>query len=416
MRCIPKPWIVDAILRREEKINPRPQYQRAPVWSLPKKQKLIDSILRSYDIPKIYLRESLDDAYEHEVVDGQQRLRAIWEFANNEYPLGDDSRDLPKWGDLSEKKYNELSSDVQDCFGLFELSIVVIEDADDSEIRDLFLRLQEGVSLNPAEKRNAMTGKMRDFVADLAKHPVFQLVGMKPDIRNRYGRDDWIAHITCLEAAGNAVDIKAYNLEQMYKTQQNFKPSGPIATKINRILNYMERVLDSETPEMDIKWGFVDLYWLISTLDAEYVLKDREQNFQSFYRTFEKQRRDVDDIEELVQSKEYLDNHLFDYIQAYQRAGATKRNIQIRHTVYRYWFHNLYPNLVPKDPRRRFTDDQRMVIWRRAQEKCENCGKQLDFAKMQADHVVPYAKGGATTIKNAQSLCGNCNLQKGSTS
>ena len=48
------------------------------------------------------------------------------------------------------------------------MTIVEIFDASDIEIRDLFLRLQEGVSLNPAEKRNAFVGGMRDFIAELA--------------------------------------------------------------------------------------------------------------------------------------------------------------------------------------------------------------------------------------------------------
>ena len=70
-------WSIHSILMREGRINPRPQYQRAPVWNDAKKQLLIDSILRGYDLPKFYLR-STDPPYEHEVVDGQQRLHAIW--------------------------------------------------------------------------------------------------------------------------------------------------------------------------------------------------------------------------------------------------------------------------------------------------------------------------------------------------
>ena len=300
MKCSPKSWTIYTIRQRENRINPRPQYQRAEVWNLTKKQKLIDSILRGYDIPKIYLRESPDDDYEHEVVDGQQRLRAIWEFANNGYPLGDDSSDLPQWGDLADSKHYELASDVQDGFGLFDLSVVVIEDASELEIRDLFLRLQEGVSLNPAEKRNAMTGTMRDFVSKLAEHSVFQEVRMPSNISNRYGKDDWIAHIVCLELAKGIVNLKAPDLERMYEIEKRFNPEGAIAKKIGRVLNYLQRALTPETPEMNIKWGFVDLYWLISRLDEEYVLGDREQDFQNFYRTFEGRRSGVDDIEELV--------------------------------------------------------------------------------------------------------------------
>lgn len=40
------------------------------------------------------------------------------------------------------------------------MSIVIIEESTDIEIRDLFLRLQEGMSLNSPEKRNAIAGNM----------------------------------------------------------------------------------------------------------------------------------------------------------------------------------------------------------------------------------------------------------------
>ena len=44
------------------------------------KQLLVDSILRDYDIPKLYWRKVGSKPDTYDVVDGQQRLRAIWEF------------------------------------------------------------------------------------------------------------------------------------------------------------------------------------------------------------------------------------------------------------------------------------------------------------------------------------------------
>lgn len=167
---------------------------------------------------------------------------------------------------------------------------------------------------------------------------------------------------------------------------------------------------------MDIKWGFVDLYWLISVLDKEYVLKNREQDFQNFYRTFEDRRRDVDDTEELFQSNDNLDRKLFKYIEAFQRSGAVKKNIEIRHEVYRCWFHSLHPDLTPKDSRRYFTKDERLLIWRRSHEKCGQCEKSLVFDEMEADHIVPHVSGGPTTLDNAQCLCKDCHVEKSSAS
>ena len=71
------------------------EYQRSYIWKTPKKQLLIDSIMREYDINKIFLRQLKDGAYE--CLDGQQRLRSIFDFMDmdgaHRFPLGECSRD-----------------------------------------------------------------------------------------------------------------------------------------------------------------------------------------------------------------------------------------------------------------------------------------------------------------------------------
>jgi uncharacterized protein with ParB-like and HNH nuclease domain len=139
------------VSKRKKKINTQSQYQKTGVWFDKNNQLLIDTILRGYDIPKIYLTSDNKKGFEYKVIDGQQRLKAIWGFYNNEYALGEVSEDLPI-GDFVGKKYNELPDDISDNLDLYELSIVIIEDTNNEEIRDLFLRLQEGKSLNSLEK------------------------------------------------------------------------------------------------------------------------------------------------------------------------------------------------------------------------------------------------------------------------
>ena len=73
-------------LRRNNMLIVNDEYQRGAVWTLDQKKKLIDSILRGYPIPIIYLHsikkkvggKSRDDL---EIIDGQQRINTIYEFA-----------------------------------------------------------------------------------------------------------------------------------------------------------------------------------------------------------------------------------------------------------------------------------------------------------------------------------------------
>ena len=49
------------------------------------------------------------------------------------------------------------------------------------------------------------------------------------------------------------------------------------------------------------------------------------------------------------------------------------------------------------------------VVWRRNGGKCVYCGSTEN---LQLDHIIPFSKGGATTVENLQLLCQKCNLQK----
>lgn len=409
MRAIPKSWNIDTVYRRKDKINPKPQYQRTPVWKLSKKQLLIDSILRDYDIPKIYLRESPEEGFEHEVVDGQQRLRAIWEYRDNEFPLGEDSNDLSS-GDLEGLHYDELEADDQDRLCLYELAVVIIEGASELEIRDLFSRLQEGVTLNPAEKRNALAGGMRDFIANLGEnHRVFPLTRIPA---TRFGWHNLAAHVVALELAGGPANIKAPDLYDVYTKNDTFDVDGPQAKRVKRILNILADVLSANPPEMNIKWGFVDLYLAVSVLDREYVIKGREEDILRFFQGFETDRRAVDDPADLIESKDPYDRDMYDYIQAFQTGAGTRPHIETRLRVYRNRVMRDIPDLVPRDQTRGFSDEQRIAIYRRDNESCQSCGNHLEFIDMRADHVVDHAKGGPTTIQNGQALCVACHEAK----
>ena len=51
------------------------------VWSTEKKQLFLDSLFNGFDIPKIYLHDlrGNDPRYDFAVIDGKQRLHAIWD-------------------------------------------------------------------------------------------------------------------------------------------------------------------------------------------------------------------------------------------------------------------------------------------------------------------------------------------------
>ena len=395
------------------KINAQPEYQRGPVWNVFKQQLLIDSILRKYDIPKIYVASVDYEGYSWEVVDGQQRMTAVLNFIDDKFALGTDSKDLP-YGDLSGKSHSELPKEALLDFGTFVFDVMEIRDHSGYEVRHLFRRLQEGVSLNAAEVRNAMYGKMRDFIWALGtNHNVFPNTNYPS---TRYNWHDLAAHITKLELNDDETDLSAKDLARMYEFHLNFEVDGHEARKINQQLNYLSKVLAPKPPEMKIKWGFVDLYWLISRMSQKYVIKNREEDFLKFYIDFEKNRT-LNSMAELLEKIEdgratSWESDLYQYGLAFQREGNKRDNIRTRHEIYSKFCLLGMDDLISKDSKRKFDETERVIIWRLADESCAKCNKPIELNEMHADHINPHSEGGRTTLKNAQSLCATCNLKK----
>jgi uncharacterized protein with ParB-like and HNH nuclease domain len=170
MKISAKVWSIADLYKLKDKINPKPQYQRTAVWQLSKKKLLIDSVLRGYDIPKFYLRETPNDIhYKFEITDGQQRMRAIWEFIENEFKL-----DEALIGNFSTKSldYQTLKKSKSRLkeFSAYEINIALIKEASQEEIRTLFARLQMGERLNPAELRHALSSNIGNTIASIVEN------------------------------------------------------------------------------------------------------------------------------------------------------------------------------------------------------------------------------------------------------
>ena len=117
----------------------QPKFQRRDVWSPKAKSHLIDTILRGLPIPIIFVRQSVDPKQRktiREVVDGQQRLRAVISFCKDEFPVLKSQN--PSFGG---KTFSQLPSDAQERFLSYEFSVVLLEEVSDADVLDIFARL-----------------------------------------------------------------------------------------------------------------------------------------------------------------------------------------------------------------------------------------------------------------------------------
>lgn len=168
------------IFYEREIIDLQPDYQRlGNIWSTPKKQLLIDSIINEYDIPKIYFHEKYPviDGKKYAVIDGRQRLEAIFDFIEGKFSLSDNieyNKDKSiKLEKLSYKELGERFPYIKINFDSFVLPIIIIQTQDLELIEDMFSRLNDGVLLNAAEKRNALGGIVIQNLRELIKNDFF---------------------------------------------------------------------------------------------------------------------------------------------------------------------------------------------------------------------------------------------------
>lgn len=139
--------------QKEGKLILSPHFQRGSVWPPAARSYLIDTILRELPMPKIYFRTSVDLVSKksvREVVDGQQRLRAIIEFASDKFTLSKVSKEFQG------RKYSTLDPELQAKFLSYPIAVGQLLNASDSEVFEVFARLNSyNVQLNAAEKRHA---------------------------------------------------------------------------------------------------------------------------------------------------------------------------------------------------------------------------------------------------------------------
>lgn len=62
--------------------------------------------------------------------------------------------------------------------------------------------------------------------------------------------------------------------------------------------------------------------------------------------------------------------------------------------------------------RRLFNRSERLALAIYSGFRCAICRRRLD--QYEADHIVPYSKGGETDVRNGQAVCPSCNRKKGS--
>jgi len=153
---------------RKRQLVLNPSFQRRNVWTGQAKSYLIHTVLSQLPMPQIFIRTVIDVQTQRpyrEVVDGQQRLRAIIEFASNELVLGSRAKEFKGY------KYDTLPDELKEQFLSYTIAVEQLINASDEDVLEIFARLNSyNVRLNDAELRHAeFQGNFKWAVHDAAK-------------------------------------------------------------------------------------------------------------------------------------------------------------------------------------------------------------------------------------------------------
>jgi hypothetical protein len=251
----------------EERLHMKPPYQRNPVWLTPQKSSLIDTILRGYPVPELYMEDVVDaeGQEEHFVVDGQQRIRACIEFVDGEFELEADESE--NWGEMA---FDDLSDPEKKRIWGYKFVVRLVPEVPEEEIREVFRRINRyNMALNKQELRHATYwGGFLTKMEELAGHPFWPTSGLftANDVR-RMLDVEFISELAI--AVIHGPQNKKASLDRWYRAyEEEFPEESAIDEVFDDVLGELGKLL----PDMrSTRWRRAsDFYTLFTVLASHH--------------------------------------------------------------------------------------------------------------------------------------------------
>jgi Protein of unknown function DUF262 len=242
-----------------------PEFQRNSIWPRAAKAYLIDTILNDRPIPLLFFQRissAQTGRSGYAVIDGQQRLRAIFEFLDDRFKLSQSDRDARYYN----KKFSQLEKELQDEIQDYDLVVQELTGYSDEDIKDIFIRMNKYVvKLSPQELRHARAeGKFSEFVERLGKWDFWKIKKViSAQQLKRMRAVEFVAELAILLIEGPQDKKSAIDLYYVEYTR-SFGKGAWVETLLKQYLAWIEAAL----PEIHkLRYRSpTDLYSLIGAL------------------------------------------------------------------------------------------------------------------------------------------------------
>lgn len=329
------------------KYNFSPPYQRpSDVWSQSKQSFLIDTILKNFPMPPIFLHQHIESASGktmYDVIDGKQRLGAIIAFIENKIAtpedfnsdtFGDDKLDGIYFKDLE----LEDISDWKKVFWRYELTIEYIDTDQIDIVNNIFDRLnRNGEPLTRQELRNARyhSTDLYKLIMDLSNQKVFIPFFSKIQT-NRLEHQEIVSELF-LSLYKDSV-LSGDNQDVIDKEFENCNNAAAfkghiegLKSKFTEVTDFLGKIgLDYETYKID---GLSHLYalWYLSHL----IIKNRINlpNLKSDLEKFYNEYRQANATEEMKAYKISMSSNTKSKSSRTRRVNSLLKYLQVSPTL-----------------------------------------------------------------------------------
>lgn len=336
------------------KLDIRPPYQREFIYGEKERDAVITTIFNGYPLNVMYWADCGDGTYE--IIDGQQRTMSICQYINGVFPY-------------YFKFFENITDEVERRKILdYKLTIYICSGTDTEKLKWFETINIAGKQLTKQELRNAVYSGT--FVTDAKRYfsktnCAAYRIGGKHLLNGSVNRQDYLE--TALKWICYSQNLK--DVRQYMAIHQN-------DTDALELYNYFHQVVS----------------WVLSKFDVnkrKTILKGVDWGM-----LYEKYHNDKS-----------LDKSILD-----KEIAILLKDSEVSNKSGICYY------VLTKDEKylglRTFGDDIKESVYAKQEGICPICNEHFELCEMEADHIIPWSKGGKTVEDNCQMLCMKCNRTK----
>ena len=360
-------------------LNVRPEYQREFVYSSERQQAVIETVMNGYPLNVMYWAKC-DNGYE--LMDGQQRTMSICRFRDMQQIVP-----IMENGHIRNYTYAEFDDEQQKKFMDYAVTVYICDGSEKEKMAWFRVINSEGLTLTDQEMRNAIySSKWVTSAKEFFSAPKCRGYNSEGLLGNEHIYGDYL-NVT---PGANSEKENAVVRQKLLETALSWVTDSYNMTADEKIdiEDYMR--MNRNLSDATALWRYFEdvMEWVKKTFPT-YRKSMKKVNWGILYNRYsEKTPEDADaKVNAILDSSDEIKNPA----KAYEAVLADDMRI-----------------LQP----RAFEDRDKKWAYKKQNHRCAICGNAFELDQMDADHIIPWSKGGTTTRDNLQMLCRECNIRK----